>query len=198
MVRPGPKTTQEEVKTAVVRLLQEHREGLNFNQIFKQLKGKEVLGSFSVLSRATKDLCKAGVVKYEDSQVPRYRIPRRVYRLTEPMERELRQLNMKARGERKVPLKEIVLKEALLNHLFLAHTNNLMAAYRILLNEENPLNENARWKLILNYELSYVRTFMDAVAKATSEGKIPIKKAEKAVYQVHKKMLQRSVHTAKP
>jgi hypothetical protein len=190
MVRPGPKTTQEEVKTAVVRLLKEHSEGLSFNQIFKQLKGKEVLGSFSVLTRAMKDLCKAGVAEYEVTQVSRYKIPKHVYKLTEPMERELRQLYMEAKEKEKVPLKKIVLEETLLSHLFLTHINNLIAAYRILLHDENPSDENARWKLILNMELEYMRAFMDAVAKATSEGKIPIKKAEKAAYQVHKKMMQ--------
>jgi DNA-binding transcriptional ArsR family regulator len=188
-VRPGHKTTQEEVRTAVVKLLQEHPEGLGFNQIFKELKGKEVLGSFSVLSHAMKDLRKAGVVKYKDVQLSRYKIPPRVYKLTEPMERELRQLHIGAREKEKVPLKKILLEETLLRHLFLTHTNNLIAAYRSLLCEDNPSDENARWKLILNLELEYIQTFMNIVAKTISEGKIPIRKAEKVAYEVHKRMM---------
>lgn len=196
LVRPGPKTTQEEVKTAVVRLLQEHPEGLNFNQIFKQLKGKEVLGSFSVLSRAMKDLCRAGIIEYRDTQVSRYKIPKRVYKLTAPMERELRQLYEEAKEKQKVPLKKIVLEETLLSHLFLTHINNLIAAYRILLHEENPSNENARWKLILNLELEYMRAFTNTVAKAVSEGKIPVEKAGKVAYESYKRIMNYSYELA--
>jgi hypothetical protein len=153
MVRPGPKTTQEEVKTAVVRLLQEHPKGLDFNQIFKELKREEVLGSFSVLSRAVKDLRKASIAKYEDTQVRGHKILHRVYKLTDPMERELRQQYVEAK-KRAVPLKQITLEETLLHHLFLTHINNLISAYRYLLHEENPSDENAGWKLIFNLELA--------------------------------------------
>lgn len=188
MVRPGPKTTQGEVKTAVVRLLQEHSEGLSFNRTFKELKGKKVLGSFSVLSRAMKDLCNASITKYEDTQVRGHKIPQRVYKLTAPMERELRQQYVEAKKREAVPLKQIVLEETLLHHVFLTLINNLMSAYRSLLHEENPLDENARWKLILNLELEYVRAFMCAVAKSVSEGEIPIEDAEKVASELHRKV----------
>jgi len=189
MVRPGPKTTQDEVKTAVVRLLEKNSEGLNFNEIFRRLKEQKVLGSFSVLARAMKDLSEAGIVKYRDVQVSRYKISKRIYKLTELMERELRQLYMEAKEKERVPLKKIVLEETLLCHLFTTHANNLIAAYRSLLHEENPNDENARWKIILNMELEYMRAFMSTVAKAVSEGKIPIEEAEKVAYETNKKIL---------
>jgi len=184
MVRPGPKTTQDEVKTAVVKLLEKNPEGLNFNKIFEKLKKQKVLGSFSVLSRAMKDLCKAGVVKYEDVKVARYKIPKRVYTLSDPMERMLKQQYI--REKEKVPLKDIVLEETLLQHVFLTHINNLIASYRSLLYEEKPSDENAKWKFILNLELGYIRAFMNSVAKAVSEGKIPIEEAGKVAHEVHK------------
>jgi hypothetical protein len=188
MVRPGPKTTQEEVKTAVVRLLQENPEGLSFNHIFKQLKSKEVLGSFSVLSRAMKDLNRASIAEYRDTQVSGHKIPRRVYKLTDPLWRELKQQYIEVKKRETIPLKQIVLEEKLLHHVFLTLINNLMGAYRSLLNEENPLDENATWKFILNLELEYVRAFMNSVAKSVSEGKIPIEEAEKVASKVHGKV----------
>jgi len=187
MVRPGPKTRIEDVKTAVVKLLKENPDGLNFNKIFEDLKGQKVLGSYSILSRALKDLCKAYVVEYKEVKVPRYRIPKRVYTLSDPMEKMLKQLYVKEKG--KIALKEIMLVETLLRRLFLTHVNNLIAAYRGLLYEENPSDENARWKFILNLELKYIRAFMDSVAKAVSEGKIPIEEAGKVAYEVHRGMM---------
>jgi len=189
MVRPGPKTSQDEVKTAIVGLLRENPEGLSFNQIFKRLKNKGVLGSFSVLSRAMKDLRKAGIVKYEEIRALKYKIPKHVYKLTEPMEREIRKSYIEAKIKETIPLKKIVLEEELLTHLFLTHINNLVSVYRSLLYEENPADENARWKFILNLEIGYMRTFMNAVAKAVSEGKIPIEEAGKVAYEVHKGMM---------
>lgn len=189
-MRPGPKTTQNEVKTAVVRLLERHSEGLNFNAIFRRLKKQKVLGSFSVLTRAMKDLYRAGVVKYEDVKAARYKIPKRVYMLSEPMERMLKQRYI--REKEKVPLKDIVLEETLLDHIFLTHINNLIASYRILLHEENPSDENAKWKFILNLELEYMRAFMGSVAKAVSEGKIPIEEAGKVARRLMLQLLSSS------
>lgn len=184
MVRPGPKTTQEEVKTAVVRLLQERSEGLSFNQIFKELKSEKVLGSFSVLSRAMKDLFKAGVVKYEDAQASVYRIPRRVYRLTEPMERELRQLIIEAKKKEAIPLEKIMLEEELLDHLFRIHTCSLISTYRAILADEHPLDENAMWRLMLNLELKYIQIFMNTVAGAMAESEISVEKADEVARKV--------------
>lgn len=185
-MRPGPKTRLEDVKTAIIQLLRDNPEGLNFNAIFRRLKKQKMLGSFSVLTRAMKDLREAGVVKYKDVEVPRYKIPKRIYTLSDPMEHMLKQQYV--REKEKVPLKDIVSKETLLRHLFLTRMNNLVAVYRDLLHEENPSDENARWKLILNLELEYMRAFMDAVAKGVSEGKIPSEEAGKVAYEVHKRI----------
>lgn len=185
MVRPGPKTTQDEVKAAVVSLLKQHPEGLNFNKIFKVLKGQKVLGSFSVLARAMKDLSKAGIVAFEDAQASGSKIPKRVYRLSTPMEQDFRRIKQKE----SVPLKDVMLQETLLNHLFLTLNNNLLSAYRLLLHEKNPSADNARWKFILNYEIKYIQAFMDAVAQAVTEGRIPIEKADKVAYEVNKRIL---------
>ena len=186
MVRPGPKTTQNEVKTAVVKLLEKHSEGLNFNEVFRRLKEQKVLGSFSVLARAMKDLRKAGVVKYKDVQVSRYKIPKRIYMLSEPMERMLKQLYIKEKE--KVALKEIVLKETLLHHLFLTHINNLIAAYRYLLHEENPSDENARWKIILNLNLIICELSWIPLPKLFQKVKYQLKKLEKWLMKFTKKL----------
>lgn len=192
MVRPGPKTRIEDVKTAVVKLLRENPDGLNFNKIFDDLKDQKVLGSYSILSRALKDLCEAHVAKYKDVKVPRYRIPKRIYTLSGPMDRALRRLTQsytKAKMKEAVSLKDIALNETLLRHIFWVQTNNLMGAYRDLLHDENPSDKNARWRFILNLELRYIRAFMDSVAKAVSEGEIPIEEAGKVAHEVQKEMM---------
>lgn len=189
MVRPGPRTTQDEVKTAVVKLLEQHPEGLNFNEVFRRLKEQKVLGSFSVLSRAIKDLSTAGIVEYKDVQVSGLRIPKRVYMLSDPMVSVLKQRYIEAKKKEKVPLKEILLKEQLLYHLYWTHIVNLISAYRCLLLEENASDENARWKFLLNMEFDYVRAFMNAVAKAVSEGKMPIEEVEKVAHEVQKRLI---------
>jgi DNA-binding HxlR family transcriptional regulator len=188
MVRPGPRTTQEEVKTAVVRLLQQYSEGLNFNQIFKELKQWKVLGSFSVLSRALKDLTNAGITKYEDAQVSAYKIPKRVYKLTAPMEHELRQLILEAKRKEAIPLEKIVSKEELLDHLFRAHTNALISIYRVIFADQHPLDENTMWRLMLKLELKYIETFMETVATAVSQNKIPIEEAQEVAWKVHQRI----------
>jgi DNA-binding HxlR family transcriptional regulator len=190
--RPGARSTQEDVKTSVVNLLGENPEGLSFNQIFKQLKSKGVLGSFSVLSRALKDLCEALIVTYEDKPT-KAKLPRRVYTLTEPKVLEFIQSYLqsyvKAKEKEKIPLSKLVSEETLLKQLFFLHINNLMSAYRDLLQTENPLEDEARWKLLFNIEFSYVQAFMENVAKAISEGRIPVDIAKKVASEVQVKIL---------
>jgi len=184
MIRPGPKTRLEEVKRAIVDLLRENSDGLSFNELFRKLKEQRVLGSYSVLSSALKELCGAGVTEYKDTKTSGYRIPKRVYRLSDSMEQELRNQHLDAKRKQAISLDKIILDKQLLNSVFFTHLNNLISAYRILLNDNDSSDPNARWRLILDLESNYMRVFMNEVANTVSKGKTPIDKANKVAHEV--------------
>lgn len=189
MSRCGAKSTQKEVKTNIVEILAENSEGLSFNQIFKQLKGKGVLGSYSVLSRALKDLNERHIISYLDIPT-NAKIPRRVYTLEETKFRQYVQLLAEAKGKIEEPEK-LVLDKSALERLFLNHTINLMIAYKTLLEEFEPNNQEAIWKLEVNIEFNYMQAAMESVAKAIFEDKIQIDDANNVAVQVLKELLQR-------
>jgi len=89
MVKRGPKERDEEVREAVISLLEEAEGGLNFNELFRRLKGKGILGSFSVLSNTLKILKSREEVDIDE--VPGPGIPRKVYRLSKA-NRELKNI----------------------------------------------------------------------------------------------------------
>jgi DNA-binding HxlR family transcriptional regulator len=191
MGRCGAKSTQKEVKTSIVSILAENSEGLSFNQIFKQLKSEGILGSYSVLSRALKDLHERLIIDYEDKPT-KAKIPRRVYTLTEPKFRELIQTYAKVKERMHTPVEKLVLDKSLLEQLFFEHVINVIRDYKTLLRELNPSEQDAIWKLLLNIDLNHMQVFMESVAKAISEEKISIKDANEVANLVHTDVIQRS------
>lgn len=187
MVRPGPKTTQDEVKTAVVRLLKEHSEGLNFNEIFRRLKEQGVLGSFSVLSKAIKDLSESKIVSYKDLEKPSYKIPKRIYMLTQKTQDVFQQLEFK----RPQPDQHIITTEKASMDLFkgikkpseavflsrlLYHAISLTTVYKQIVKENG--DPNGLWRLLLNDVLRGERKYWETRAEWARSRKIPPLKEE--------------------
>jgi DNA-binding PadR family transcriptional regulator len=188
MVRPGPKTTQEGVKTAVVWLLQEHPEGLNFNKIFKILNEEKVLGSFSVLSKAMKDLLKSEIVSYRDLEKAGYKIPKRIYTLTQKTRAALQNLEFQRpklypdikTAEKRQQLKKIAMKlfadirpsEAALLSSFLHNALQLTLVYEQMIHENG--DPEGLWRLLLNKVFDGERNSMEKTAQQARDRKIPM------------------------
>ena len=185
MVRPGPQTKLKDVKTAILELLEDNPEGMNFNAIFRKLKDKKVLGSFSVLNRAMKDLRESNVVSYREVEKQRYKIPMKIYTLTPKTLSTLKMLLFSGDQFRDIGslmeeekrlekisselLKELNLEKgadaALLFHLLLI-TQNLAYVHKLIVEKD----EN--WRLIFNYVLNYQRNFMELVAENVASEKV--------------------------
>lgn len=199
--RPGPKSSQKEVKTEIFSILAENLEGVSFNQLFRLLKSKGVLGSFSVLSSALKDLKENNIISYEDESSTT-KIPRRVYTLSDSKRQLIITLNdskhrlwnklySKIRGEgTSIPLENMVSNEIALRHLFLNHALNLVFAYNALLEEHNPSDKSAVWRLLVNTEFKIMQNAMENVATAVSEGKTSISDARSTAEGVQAQILK--------
>jgi len=186
MVRPGPKTRLEDVKTAVVELLRDNSDGLNFNEIFRRLKDQKILGSFSVLDRAVKDLRRSKIIFYREVKKPRYKIPMRIYALapkaqsvlekyqaepsleTIPPEegRGLEELSMELFKELKIENPS----EAAFFTVLLRYARKLAFVYEQIL-EENG-DPNGFWRLLLNELLRSQRNYMETRADWSRSRKI--------------------------
>lgn len=195
MVRPGPKTRMEDVKVAVVELLRDNSDGLNFNEIFRRLKDQKVLGSFSVLDRAMKDLKKSKVVVLRrEVKKPRYKIPMKIYGLApktqgifekyraepsfdaEVLEKAQRfeKLSMDLLKEMKVEKPS----EVAFLTLLLRYARQLAFVYEQIL-EENG-DPKGIWRLLLNDLLRSQRNYMETRAEWLRSGKIKRERKEVA------------------
>jgi len=191
MVRPGPKTTQEEVKTGVVWLLQEHPEGLNFNEIFRRLNEEKVLGSFSVLSKAMKDLSKSEIVSYRDLEKAGYKIPKRIYTLSQKAQAVLQNFERKRPktypdAETADQIRQLKKLKKLLRNLFaikkpseaatlatfLNHALQLAIVYEQMIDENG--DKDGLWRLLLNKIFDGERNSMEKTAQQARHHKIPI------------------------
>lgn len=77
----------------------------------------------------------------------------------------------------------------MLHHLFWTHLVNLTNAYTEILNDKNPCEENAWWKIILNLEFDSIRIFLNAVAEAVSKNEIPVNEAQQIAFNVQKRIM---------
>lgn len=205
MVRPGPKTRLEDVKTAIVQLLENNPEGLNFNKIFKKLKEQEVLGSFSVLDRAMKNLKKSEVIILRrEVKKPRYKIPMKIYALAQKTKsvfkkyeaepsldaktleeaQRLEKLSMDLFKELKIEKPS----EAAFLTVFLRYARQLAFVYEQIA-EENG-DEKGLWRLLLNDLLRSLRNYMETRAEWTRSGKI-LKRERKEVVSRAKEVIWR-------
>jgi len=188
MVRRGPKTTQEGVKAAVVWLLKEHPEGLNFNEIFRRLNEEKVLGSFSVLSKAMKDLSKSEFVSYRDLEKGGYKIPKRMYNLTQKAQAVLQNFELKRlkvypdikKAEQRRQLKKLAIKlfaniqpsEAALLSSFLHNALQLALVHEQMIEEKG--DPEGLWRLLLNKIFDDERNSMEKMAQQARDRKIPM------------------------
>ena len=186
MVRPGPKTRLEDVKTAVVELLRDNSDGLNFNEVFRRLKDQKILGSFSVLDRAMKDLRKSKVIFYREVKKPRYKIPMRIYALAPKTQSVLEKYQAEpfldaippeeARGLEELSMelfKELKIEnpsEAAFLTMLLRYARKLAFVYEQIL-EENG-DPKGFWRLLLNDLLKSQRNYMKTRAEWTRSHKI--------------------------
>jgi len=190
MVRPGPKTGQlEDVKTAIVQLLKDNPEGLNFNEIFRRLRKEDpkLLGSFSVLSKAIKDLFEYKIVSYKELEKPKYKIRKRIYTLTPKTQIALKDLqfkppkpnqHMETTEQVSMDLFKGIKKpsEAALLGALLMHVRELVYVYRQIV-EENG-DPQGLWRLLLNDVLRGKRKYMETRAEWARSGKGPLKKKQ--------------------
>jgi len=207
MVRPGPKTRMEDVKTAIIKLLRDNPEGLNFNKIFRVLKKEKVLGSFSVLDRAMKDLRKSKVViLYREVKKPRFKIPMKIYGLTPETQSIFEKYQAESSLEAVTPeeaprleklsmdlFKELKIEkpsEAALLTVLLRYARQLAVVYEQIL-EENG-DPKGFWRLLLNDLLRSQRNYMETRAAWVRSGKIlkmerqELASAKKAIWQLIK------------
>jgi len=181
MVRPGPKTRIEDVETAIIELLRGHPEGLNFNEIFRRLKERKLLGSFSVLSRAMQDLSESKIVIYRDLAQPRYKIPMRIYTLT-PKTQSILENFVLPYSSRDIEVTEPVLTDLLADiktpseAAFLA--TSLHHALQLVLVYEQMIEENGDpkglWRLLLKKIFDDERSSMEKMAQQARDHKIPM------------------------
>jgi hypothetical protein len=186
MVRPGPKTRLEDVKTAIMQLLREDPDGINFNEIFRRLKDQKALGSFSVLDRAMKDLRKSKVVFYREVKKPRYKIPMRIYALAPKTQSILEKYQAESSVEAVTPEKATRLEELSMDlfeelkienpseaaflTLLLRYARQLTFVYEQIL-EENG-DPKGFWRLLLNDLLRSQRNYMKTRAEWARSRKI--------------------------
>jgi len=185
-VRPGPKTRIEDVETATVKLLKNHPEGLNFNEIFRRLKEEKIVGSFSVLSRAMKDLSRSKIVSYKDAEKARYKIPMRLYVLTQKTQSALENYVL----ERPQPSSDVETidlsmdlftnikkpSEAALLTVLLRYARSLAFVYEQIV-EENG-DPKGFWRLVLNDLLRGERLYMETRAGWARTRKIQMEKKQ--------------------
>jgi len=184
----------EDVKTAIVRLLMSYPEGLNFNKIFEKLKDRKVLGSFSVLSRAMKELGKSKIVSCREVKKPRYKIPMRIYTLAQQARTIFEKYDAKDLkhylDETISQLKEVeeepeleeffinLLEELNINRasdaafltLLLRSASRLAFVYDQIIEEKG--DPKGSWRLILNDLLRSERRYMEGVAQRMISGNI--------------------------
>lgn len=189
MLRPGPKTRLEDVKTSIVLLLRDNPEGLNFNEIFRRLKERKVLGSFSILDKAMKDLTRSKVTFYREVNDPRYKLPMRIYALTQHAEQIVKNYetdytpnfwDSKTLKEAEYLekfaadlLKELSLEkcsDAVLLRSLLIFASNLTYVYDLIVSENG--NPDGEWKILFNSVLSDEREFMENIAKKANSHKV--------------------------
>jgi len=192
-VRPGPKAAKEDVQNAIIDLLRTHPEGLNFNEIFRRLKEERILGSFSILSRALKDLSKSRIVSYRDLEKPSYKIPKRIYALTPKTQSGFRNIELEQpRDYREIEateqmrdLEEVSVdflgnikkpSEAAFLSVLLHHARALAYVYEQIIDEDG--NPKGLWRLLLSNILRSQRRYMETRAEWARSRKIPMEKKQ--------------------
>lgn len=188
MVRPGPKGTQKEVRTEIIRLLVENSQGLSFNKMFKALKERQVLGSNSVLSTALKDLSETKIITSEEKQ--EQKIPTRIYKLIDPKLQNMLRGYEETKKVETAKVQEFMLDEDALHSFLVAHVNNLIGAYRSLLFDSDPSSQDARWRYFAAYEAKSLSNFLESAARAVTDNKVSVDEADKKAARVLMKIMK--------